>query len=250
MSLRELQVNTLQGSVFTLDVGEIETVQQLKLMLLEKFPGDPIDQKILKVDVLHNGCLLDAQTLSEGGLHPESKVTVIYRRNEVEAATKDDVHTKEFCELNIPDTVMTIPERAFSSCDQVVKVTIPDSVTEIGNNAFNYCTSLESITIPSSVTWIADGAFRGCTSLKSITIPDSVTGIGSYAFASCISLRSITIPNSVTKIRRSAFQSCTSLESVTIPDSVTEIGIHAFAYCHIDPYCISLEKASPFLMFG
>ena len=50
MSLRELQVNTLQGSVFTLDVSGIETVQQLKWMLREHFlSDDPIDQKILKV---------------------------------------------------------------------------------------------------------------------------------------------------------------------------------------------------------
>ena len=45
MSLCELQVKTLQGGVFTLDVREIETVQQLKRMLLEKFPGNPVDQR-------------------------------------------------------------------------------------------------------------------------------------------------------------------------------------------------------------
>ncbi len=176
MSLRELQVNTLQGSVFTLDVSEIETVQQLRLILLEKFPGDPIDQKILKVDVLHNSCLLDdAQTLSEGGLHPRSEVTVIYRRNEIEAATKGDVHTEEFCQVNIPHAVTFISENAFMGCHQLVKVTIPDSVTKIERDAFRICRNLENITIPDSVTEIGEGAFTGCSSLESITIPDSVT---------------------------------------------------------------------------
>ncbi len=202
MSLRELQVNTLQGSVFTLDVSGIETVQQLKLMLREHFGSDdPIDQKILKVEVLRDSCLLnDAQTLSEGGLHAETDVTVIYRRNEIEAATKNAVRTQDFCQVNIPQTVTKVSSEAFSHCTELVKVTIPDSVTEIGRNAFTGCSSLESITIPVSVTKIGSQAFAGCSSLKSITIPDSVTEIGRNAFTHCSSLESITIPDSVTKI--------------------------------------------------
>ena len=198
MSLCELQVKTLQGGVFTLDVREIETVQQLKRMLLEKFPGNPVDQKILKVEVLHGSCLLnDAQTLSEAALHAESDMTVIYKPNEIEAATKGAVCKQYFCQVNIPQTLTKVSSAAFSDCTKIVKVAIPDSVPKIRSSAFDGCSSLATINIPDSVTEIGSRAFAGCTSLTSFTLPDSVTEIGSRAFEGCTSLTSINIPDSV-----------------------------------------------------
>ena len=108
---------------------------------------------------------------------------------------------------------------------------IPDSVTSIGERAFSDCTRLTSITIPDSVTSIGKEAFRLCTRLTSISIPDGVTGIGGIAFAGCSRLTSITIPDSVTSIGDETFNACTSLASITIPDSVTSIGFRAFARC-------------------
>ena len=229
----ELAVNLLNGDAFTLDVTSIDTVQQLKWMLCEKFCDDPIEQKILKVDVLKDSELLeDAQTLNESGLlATKPEVTVVYRRNEVEAARQDDVRTEELCQVNIPQTVTRVYDRAFKDCHQLVKVTIPDSVTEIEMHAFKGCTSLESITISDWVTEIGCDAFARCSSLKSITIPNWVTSIREGAFAGCTSLESITIPDWVTSIANAAFADCTSLESVTIPDWVTQIGNYAFAGC-------------------
>ena len=69
----ELTVNILNGDAFTLDVTSIKTVQQLKCMLCEKFYDDPIEQKILKIEVLKDSDLLkDAQTLNESGLRAEN----------------------------------------------------------------------------------------------------------------------------------------------------------------------------------
>ena len=228
----ELRVNLLNGDAFILDMTSIETVEQLKWILREKFCDDPIEQKILKVDVLKDSDLLkDGQTLNESGLHTEPEVTVIYGRNEVEAAAQHDVHTEEFCHVNIPQTVMRVDDRAFQYCHPLVKVTIPDSVTEIGSSAFEACTSLESITIPDSVTLIHRSAFKGCTSLESIIIPALVTAIHRSAFEGCTSLESIIIPALVTAIHRSAFEGCTSLESIIIPASVTAIHRSAFEGC-------------------
>ncbi len=168
---------------------------------------DPIERQILKVKVLADGLLVDdEQTLEFAGLlHWESELTVIYSRNEVEAATKEAIHEEGLLQVNIPSSLKKIPPGAFEYCNQVVMVAIPESVALIGGRAFLNCKSLERITIPESVTSIEDGAFAGCTSLTSISIPESVTAIGNGAFFGCSSLENITIPESLTYIGDGAF---------------------------------------------
>ena len=127
-------------------------------------------------------------------------------------------------------TVTSIGDDAFASC-YITSVEIPDSVTSIGNFAFSWCSSLTNIDIPDSVTSIGDYAFLDCSDLTSVTIPDGVTSIGDFAFSRCGSLTSVTIPDSVTSIGNSAFLACSGLTSVTIPGSVTSIGGEAFRDC-------------------
>ncbi len=131
----------------------------------------------------------------------------------------------------IPDSVTSIGASAFYNCSSLTSVTIPDSVTSIGYYAFKSCRLLTSVTIGNGVTSIGGAAFSGCKSLTSVTIPDSVTSIGDDAFIDCKSLTSITIPDGVTSIGYRAFVGCTSLTSITIPDSVTSIGVGAFSGC-------------------
>lgn len=166
----------------------------------------------------------------------------------------------------IPDSVTSIGDRAFSGCRSLSGVTIPDGVISIGDSAFSGCRSLAGVTIPDGVTSIGKYAFAWCESLTSVTIPDSVTSIGDGAFSGCTNLTEIhvsdhhacfcseggvlfnkektvliafpggkegiyRIPDCVSNIVRSAFCGCKRLTKVTIPDSVTSIGNDAFAFC-------------------
>ena len=135
---------------------------------------------------------------------------------------------KKDASFTIPDSVTSIGDSAFISCDNLTSMVIPDSVTTIGEYAFGCCDNLTSVTIGNGVTTICNGAFYRCGNLTSITIPDSVTSIGAYAFSKCYSLTSVTIGKRVTSIGMEAFASCAKLSWVIIPRSVTYIGADAF----------------------
>lgn len=154
----------------------------------------------------------------------------------------------------IPDTVTSIGEYAFSSCQNVknvilskntviigassfkncinlTNIIIPNGVTKIGSCAFESCEYLTSITIPQSVVSIGAWAFSNCKNLTNITIPDSVTSIGDHAFFGCCNLISITLSNNMTNIGWSMFCGCKKLTNATIPDGITSIEDYAFKDC-------------------
>ena len=123
-------------------------------------------------------------------------------------------------EYIIPESVISIGEKAFCYCSGLTSVTIPNPVTKIGNSAFSYCSGLTSVTIPNSVTSIGSGAFSDCSGLTSVTIPNSVTSIGSSAFSYCSGLTSVTIPDSVTSIGYNVFYECTGLKKSAYPSGL------------------------------
>lgn len=68
----------------------------------------------------------------------------------------------------IPNSVTSISNYAFRSCQELVAITIPNTITSIGYEAFGYCYGLSSITIPASVSSIGDYAFRSCNALTEV----------------------------------------------------------------------------------
>ena len=165
-------------------------------------------------------------------------------------------------DFEIPTSVTSIGDYAFSDCDSLTSVTIGDRVTSIGWGAFSgyraffRCGRLTAINVGelnpafSSVDGVlydknqttvlqCPGGYQG-----DFEIPTSVTSIGDYAFYGCESLTSVTIGDSVTSIGWVAFSGCSGLTSVTIPDSVTSIGGYAFQYC-INLTAINVGELNP-----
>ena len=183
---------------------------------------------------IHNsafeGCKrLTSFSVNEGNSNYSSQDGVLFNKDKTEIIQYPIGN--ERATYDIPNSVTSIGNSAFSECTNLSNVTIPDSVTRIGDSAFESCTSLTSVIIPNSLISIDNSVFQGCTSLTSVTIPNSVTSIGNSAFDGCTSLTKVTIGNSVTDIGFSAFEGCASLTSVTIPDSVISISGSAFSSC-------------------
>ena len=143
---------------------------------------------------------------------------------------------KTVTEVVIPEyidgiEVVSIAERGFYDCTQLISVTLPSSITYIDARAFVNCHTLELINIPESVTFIGDGAFANCLSLQELVIPNNVNKINGGIVQGCTSLTSFIFPANATSIGQDAFKNCTSLTEIEIPDSVTSIGQNAFLGC-------------------
>ena len=72
------------------------------------------------------------------------------------------VNDKRIKEIDIPNCVISIEDRAFADCIFLEIVDIPNSVKFIGREAFSNCFRLISIDIPNSVSYIGNGAFSSC----------------------------------------------------------------------------------------
>ena len=155
--------------------------------------------------------------------------------------------------VEIPGTVTSIGDLAFSECENLKSVVIPGTVKSIGNSAFYGCETLtdvvlsegvesigsfvfyasgiKSVAIPGSLKKVTDSAFMACKSLKRVTMAKGVKELGSAVFNGCSSLEDVEIAETVTVIGSKAFSSCTSLKSITIPKGVRTIGNIAFQMC-------------------
>ncbi|MCL2510505.1 MAG: leucine-rich repeat domain-containing protein [Bacteroidales bacterium] len=109
--------------------------------------------------------------------------------------------------------------------------TVPNSVTTIGQYAFSTCEGLISVVISNNVKNIEDGAFSYCKNLTSVTLSGSVAKIGSWAFAFCYNLVSITNLNPVPiSINFNAFDGIAQDECTL---SVPKNAIYAYTNAHV-----------------
>ena len=156
-------------------------------------------------------------------------------------------------EFQIPNSVSTIGDYAFSYCSGLTSVQIPNSVTTIGKNAFYNCNSIEKVQVFDLSSWLkinfmndwsnpvyySHNLYLNDNLITKCIIPQGTIGINDYAFVNCKSLTSLAIHNSVVAIGKQAFYN-TGLTSVLLPNSVGEVDEKAFnadtVYAYPRPY--------------
>ena len=144
-----------------------------------------------------------------------------YKGNKVTVISKE-----AFCgadnliSISLPATITVIDYRAFIGC-KFTTIELPSSLTTIGQWAFSTCSNLTSITVPDSVTTIGMGAFEHCTSLTSITIGNSVTSIGDDPFLNCTSLTIINFAGTTEQWNQISKDSDWNIDSVALTVNCT-----------------------------
>ena len=123
--------------------------------------------------------------------------------------------------INIPNSVTTIEQSAFNSCN-LNAIVLPESVISIDKYAFAKNRNLESISVATGnqvyhsdnnclIKTATNELVLGC---KNSIIPEYITSIGTYAFAGSKDLMSITIPENITQINDSAFAECFNVTEI------------------------------------
>ncbi len=127
-------------------------------------------------------------------------------------------------EITLPENLEVIQQLALGYTG-IETIELPQSLTTIGEAAFSSCKSLNYVNIHNGITTIEARAFWDCDNLKAISIPDSVTLMRQEVFQGCENLEYVRLGSGFSTISSSVFSGCNLLETLTIPSNVTTIGV-------------------------
>lgn len=126
--------------------------------------------------------------------------------------------TTELEKVTLPNTIITILDKAFYNCRNLTNINLPNSLKQIGERAFENC-ALKSIDIPNSVTIISEGAFLGCA-FESVVL--NVDILGNYAFSYCQNLKTVIFKKKPTSLGW-AFSDDENITDVYVPWAEGEV---------------------------
>ena len=147
------------------------------------------------------------------------------------------------CEVvNMPNSVKSIGESAFSNCERLTTVNLSNCLESIGLSAFYWCGKLKNIVLPESFSKFdtysiygagnVNGTFSG-TGLIEIIIPAGVTTIPSHTFEYCSNLKSVILHDGIKEIKDMAFRNCPNLEMINFSNTLESIGNSSFGATQI-----------------
>ena len=161
--------------------------------------------------------------------------------------------------IDLPETVTTLEQSAFNSCQKITTINIPAATTTIDPKAFQFCGSLTAIHVDKNNTQYSsvDGFLLSKNKKTLISFPPGkantyytmlppvIEEIGPYAFYYIQNLENITIPEKVKKIGAHAFDMCKQLNTIAFlsktPIPATDVDNTAFYAANIDKSKIDIS---------
>lgn len=137
-----------------------------------------------------------------------------------------------------------LPVGAFAGM-QVTSVQLPSTLKTISEAAFTGCEKLTTVGWPAStLDSIGDYAFAGCSSLVTVTLPASVRVVGKGAFMRCTSLSSLSVASGsqLQRLEATALLDCPKLSTLSLGANVEVIGERVLAGTAIEQLDLSASK--------
>ena len=146
----------------------------------------------------------------DGVLYNKEKTTLIAAPGKIE-------------ECNVPSTVKTIGNYAFSQCKNLKKVILPEGLENINMYSFHRCALLSEINLPSTLKSIDIYAFSSTNITGELVIPDSVETIENSSFSGCHNISKFVIGSNLKTISgtssidyNNSFHTCSNLKEVVV----------------------------------
>lgn len=93
--------------------------------------------------------------------------------------------------LSLPDGLTSIPDDFAEEGLSLIDVNMPSSLKTIGNMAFSLCPLGGSLKLPEGLTEIGDRAFYGATGIREVTFPSTLLSLGMLSCDNWSGLKSI-----------------------------------------------------------
>jgi hypothetical protein len=96
---------------------------------------------------------------------------------------------RQWWNLVVPNGVERIDPRVFNRCKRMSMLQLPSTLHTIGDHAFSMCEGLQHpLILPEGIAVVGAGAFEWCVNLPSVKFSTGLTRIEQDAFRSCDSL--------------------------------------------------------------
>lgn len=134
-------------------------------------------------------------------------------------------------ELEIPATVVSIGDYAFTNSSNLETLTFNEGLVDIGRYAFGYSPKLKEIKLPDSVVTVGDGVFFNCYTVETLILGSGLKSIGNWAFGQLFGIKSLVLPAGLHSVGDYAFMCCIGLDCIVLPEGLEYLGSYAFYGC-------------------
>ena len=125
----------------------------------------------------------------------ENEITIKLEEGITKIGSYMFAYTTGIKSINIPKTVESIGDYAFSNCGNWDEEIDISNVSNIGINAFYQCLKIKgNLNFSNKLASIPSNTFYRCEQMNKLVIPDTVTELGVNAFYGCTGLTNITLP--------------------------------------------------------